>query len=366
MKTNRSLSVFLALAIVMLLALTTFAGCVAPSQPAPEATKPAQAAAPEKKIVVGRIMFDLSHPYQQADAKNFETYLQSQGVETVIIDGKSAPDVMANAMQDLVAKKVSGIVVQPADGAAITPAVKEAQKAGIPVSTFFVRTSDGKAPHVNINEKRTAYDMGVYVAQKAKEFFPGKDLKLGVINQPGVQYVQENRVTPFVEGVKSVDPKVEVFDVDGGGVREKALAAGEDLLQAHKDVNIVYGINADSALGALAAFEAAGRGKAVDGKPVSEIFVSIDGSEQEAVRILNPNSALKVAMALSPLTNARVNADTIMKAIKGEYGMEQDVVVDTFDTVIDYWRMDLPKVQDFLTTEYLSKIDLKAELAKTK
>jgi ribose transport system substrate-binding protein len=49
-----------------------------------------------------------------------------------------------------------------------------------------------------------------------------------------------------------------VADVDGGGERAKASADMEDILQAHKDLKGVFGINDDSALGAARAIDAAG------------------------------------------------------------------------------------------------------------
>jgi len=45
----------------------------------------------------------------------------------------------------------------------------------------------------------------------------------------------------------------------GGGVKDKAFKAAEDILQAHADLDGIFGINDDSALGALAAVEKANR-----------------------------------------------------------------------------------------------------------
>jgi len=49
-----------------------------------------------------------------------------------------------------------------------------------------------------------------------------------------------------------------VADIDGGGERAKASSATEDILQSHKDLKGIFGINDDSALGAAKAVEAAG------------------------------------------------------------------------------------------------------------
>jgi ribose transport system substrate-binding protein len=46
--------------------------------------------------------------------------------------------------------------------------------------------------------------------------------------------------------------------VDSGGTRDKASSDTGDILQAHRDLKGIFGINDDSALGALAAVRAAG------------------------------------------------------------------------------------------------------------
>jgi len=91
---------------------------------------------------LGRVMFDLSHPYQQGDAAQTEKYAASLGHSIIILDGKSAPDVISNAVDDLISKKVKGIIVQPVDGASINSVVKASQGAGIPIVTFFVQATE--------------------------------------------------------------------------------------------------------------------------------------------------------------------------------------------------------------------------------
>ena len=142
------------------------------------------------------------------------------------------------------------------------------------------------------------------------------------------------------------------------------MASAEDLIQSHPEANIIYGINADSALGALAAYEAAGRGRAKGGVPLTEIIVSTDGSEQEAVKIYDPTSALKITMALSPKNFAKAHLDMILKVINKQYAIDQAVDLKVGDVVLDYWSTPIEKFQDFLTKEYFSKVNLKELMQK--
>ena len=77
-----------------------------------------------------------------------------------------------------------------------------------------------------------------------------------VIDEPEVTSEQE-RVKGFKAALASGCPNVKIVaDVDGGGERAKASADMEDILQAHKDLGGVFGINDDSALGAAKAIDA--------------------------------------------------------------------------------------------------------------
>ena len=129
-------------------------------------------------------------------------------------------------------------------------------------------------------------------------------------------------------------------------------------------MNIIYGINNDSVLGALAAFEAAGRGKAVNGVPQTEIFFGTDGTEAEILKIANPNSSFKVTMALQPKNNARTLIDTLMKVIKKEMDMRSDYEIKSMDFIVDGWRMDIDKLQMFLKDQYFSTVDVKKAISQ--
>jgi ribose transport system substrate-binding protein len=86
---------------------------------------------------------------------------------------------------------------------------------------------------------------------------PGHAGAVAIIDEPEVTSVQD-RVKGFKQALVAGCPgAVIVQDVDGGGERAKASAATEDLLQSHKNLAGIFGINDDSALGASKAVDAA-------------------------------------------------------------------------------------------------------------
>lgn len=313
-------------------------------------------------ITIGRIELDLAMPYQQADAAAFEAYAESKGIEAIVLDGKSSPETIASSMEDLIAKNVDGIIVQANDGEAISPFVQEAQDAGIPVLTF-VNASTVPGPNAYLAEYDLSYELGAQTAKRWMEFHPDEPVKVATLGIPAAPVVERDRCDAFVEGVLSVASDAEVVArLDSAGVRDQAVSVADDLLQSHPEVNIVFGVNGDAALGGMTAFEAAGRGKAVDGVPQTEIFASVDGSEQEMVRLADPTSALKLCMALPPKDFAEQLMDLMLQCINGEIDWKEQQDIDMFDVMFDYWNSSIDDLQAFLTDQYKSSIDLKKEL----
>jgi ribose transport system substrate-binding protein len=317
----------------------------------------------DNKITIGRVVFDMSHPYQQADNSCSQERAKVLGVNYIYLDGKSDAEAQANAVTDLISRKVAGIIVQPLDGAAIQPSVDEAIAAGIPIVTFFQQSVKKNVPTVVIDEASTARELGALAARKWQEWYPGKAIKIAIIDQPDTAVVVENRSNAFIAGVRSVAPNAEVVArLDGKGVRDTSMAAGDDLLQSHPEANIIYGINSDSSLGCLAAYEAGGRGKAVNGIPQTELIVGTDGTDAELLKVYDPASSFKMTMALSAKANGEALVDTILKVINGQIPRQGETVVTTQNKIIDYYNMSVEEAQKFLIEEFKSTTDLKKEI----
>ena len=320
----------------------------------------------KKTIVLGKVPITLEAQFHQALVKIETEYaMKKYGATLKVIDGQFKSDVAINAVYTFISQKVDGIILHTMDPAVLDQAIKAAHDKGIPISTFYNEPATKANPHVQINEIVTSKQMGVLAAKKWKEFYPNKPIKVGLIDYLNVEHAMQQRSNPFIEGVKSVDPKAEVVSrLDGAGSSEKALAAAQDMLQAHPEVNIVYGTNADHALAALAAFENAGRGKAVNGKPLTEIFVGTDATEAELLKLFNPNSSFKITQGLQPKANAEAEIDTMMKMVNKKLAWDKWVEIPTLDILFSYWGN---KVQDgtaFLRDQYFMDVDLAKELAK--
>ena len=147
-------------------------------------------------------------------------------------------------IEDFISRKVDAIVISPVDSKGIGSGIAEANKAGIPVFTADIAAEEGKVvSHIASDNVQGGRLAGEYLAKVLN----GKG-KIAIINQPAITSVLD-RVAGFREALnKYPDIKI-VADVNGQGVRDRSLQATADVLQANPQLNGIFGINDDTALG---------------------------------------------------------------------------------------------------------------------
>ena len=208
------------------------------------------------------------------------------GYELVVTSGDFDLAKQQSQIENFVVQRVDAVVVCPADSKGIGPAVERANQAGIPVFTADISAQGGRVvSHVASDNLRGGRMAGEYIARAI-----GGEGGVGIIGHPDVQSGLD-RENGFKEELRK-HPGVKIVSVlNGGGVRDRALKAAEDMLQAHPDIKAVFGINDDSALGALSAAEARDRKDLV--------IVGYDATP-EAVNAIRRGSQLKADVAQQP------------------------------------------------------------------
>jgi len=135
-------------------------------------------------------------------------------------------------------------------------AIAEANAAGIPVFTADIASTSKQGQvvaHIASDNVQGGYQAGTLICQAL-----GGSGSIAIVDEPEVTSVQD-RVKGFKAAIAQHCPSVTIVaDVDSGGTRDKASSDTGDILQAHRDLKGIFGINDDSALGALAAVRAAG------------------------------------------------------------------------------------------------------------
>lgn len=189
-----------------------------------------------------------------------ERLAKEENVDLTIMDLNGDVTTFANVIDDIVAMKPDGVITCGLETSTLGIHVKTLQDAGIPVVTYNISPEGATCPQVVADQSEFGRVAGTAAAEYWKENHPDTTPVGGAVDLYSAPQCKE-RVDGFVEGFRTVYPDFEVVQsVDGGGSRSVSLAACEDLLQAHPEINVMFGINADSALGALDALREINRG----------------------------------------------------------------------------------------------------------
>jgi ribose transport system substrate-binding protein len=208
--------------------------------------------------VIGVSLLTRGHVFYRDLESGLQSEADKDNYELIITAGEFDVGKQIGQIEDFIARKVDAIVICPADSRGVGPGIKEANDAGIPVFTADIASQEGDIVcHIASDN--------VAGGRMAGEFL-GKALHgkgtVAIIDQPTVTSVLD-RVQGFKEALSKYPGITIVSDVNGQGVRDKAMQAATDVLQAHPKLDGVFGINDDSALGALDAAQQYKRGNLV-------------------------------------------------------------------------------------------------------
>lgn len=217
-------------------------------------TSPAGASAAHKTIGVS-IQNREAQFYQDMES-GMRQEASKYSYALIVVDASRDNAKQQSQVEDFISKRVDAMVLTPYDSQAIGSAIAEANNANIPVFTADI-ASTSRLGHV-VAHIASDNVQGGYQAGKLLCAAVGKTGSVAIIDEPEVTSVQD-RVKGFKSALAQLCPGVSIVaDVDSGGTRAKASSDTGDVLQAHRDLKGIFGINDDSALGALAAVKAAG------------------------------------------------------------------------------------------------------------
>jgi ribose transport system substrate-binding protein len=211
-------------------------------------------------------------------------------------------DEQINIVENLLAEKVSALVIAPTDSALLTPVLDKVAKR-IPVILFDSPIPGWKpqtgfvgTPNLQGGER-----MGRYLAK----VIPHGTLAI-IRGIPGSQ-VDIDRVNGVIAGIKGSGIKV-VKEVAANFDREQAVGAMEDILQTNPNVSAVFCANDQMALGALQSLDANNATKRIK-------LVGFDGAIEATQQIIAGNMFATVAQ--DPYGMARIAVEEAVATIKG-------------------------------------------------
>lgn len=225
--------------------------------PASQADSTQSAPAKTGRKKVGATLLTAQHAFYQELRAGLEAEAARCGFELLVTTGEFDAARQANQIDEFIIQRADAIVVCPCDSRSVGASIAAANDAGIAVFTADIASTSplGKVVAHIASDNREG---GRKAADLLAEAIGGSG-KVAILSHPEVASVSD-RVAGFKERLAQGYPEVTLAaELSSDGRRDKAVRVMEDLLQSHPDLSGVFGINDDSALGALAAIESAGK-----------------------------------------------------------------------------------------------------------
>jgi ribose transport system substrate-binding protein len=263
---------------------------------------------------IGVAMYTLSAPYFAAQQAAAIDQGKKAGCEVTTSDGQNDMGKQISDVEDMVAKGVNLLILNPRDPEGLVGAANAATKAGVKVVVMdsSINTKADIITQVRSSNDQNGFLVGQWLAKKMQ----GKPVKIILLSgSQGNEVGRDRRLGVFrglVEGQLVNDGKAS-FEVLGQGwgnwATEDGLKAAEDLLQAHPDVTVLLAENDSMALGGMKALQAAGKTDVL-------VLAAADG-QKEALALIKDGKYGATGLN-DPDLVARTAVDIGLKALKGD------------------------------------------------
>lgn len=225
-------------------------------------------------VTVGLITKQETNPYWVTMREVAQDTADRQNVELITASGTSDVDAQSQitAIDDMINAGVDGILIAATVPDDLTEALNSAREAGITVIAVDtpVEPADAVDAFFGTDNEQAGRLIGEYAAGAARDL--GLTPKIALLNLAPDIASGELRRTGFLEGFGvTEDDESVVAEIDTQGDRELGESAMAQILAQTPDVNVIYTVNEQAALGALTALRAAN----VDLGQV--VLVSVDG-----------------------------------------------------------------------------------------
>ncbi len=248
------------------------------------------------------VVSTLNNPFFVTLKDGAEAKAKELGYQMVVLDSQNDPAKELANVEDLAVRKVSAILVNPTDSAAVGNAIMLANKAGIPVLTLDRGANVGEVKaHIASDNIAGGKMAGDYIASKL-----GKNIDVIQLEGIAGTSAARDRGEGFAQAVKANGFKVlasQPADFD----RTKGLNVMENLLAAHPNVKAVFAQNDEMALGALRATQAAGK---------QVLIVGFDGTDDGKAAV--KSGKLGATVAQQPALIGAIGVETADKVLKGQ------------------------------------------------
>ena len=223
----------------------------------------------QDKIKIGFSQCTLNHPWRVAQVNVNKAYAEEnlKDVELIITDGNNDSGKQVSDIENLIAQSPKVLIVSPLTADALTPIVKQAMDAGIPVVTLDRKVNTPVTCHIGALN----LPIGAAAAALLAKTLNNKGAIIELQGTAGASATTDRNKGFVDELAKTPDLKI-VATQNCDYTRDKAVKFMEDMVQrfGEGEIQAVYAHNDEMALGAIQILEGAGRLKDV-------LVIGIDG-----------------------------------------------------------------------------------------
>ncbi|PHV70057.1 LacI family transcriptional regulator [Sporanaerobium hydrogeniformans] len=280
----------------------------------------------KESYVFGYTCMDGTNPFFVILEKTIREKVEANGDKLISTDPANDVTLQITQIEDMISQGIDAIFLNPAEAEGILPALDQLKEAGIPIINFDTEVAD--LDYVVSYAGSDNYNAGKVCGEDLVAKCPeGGDVI--ILDSPTMNSIVD-RTNGFLDAIKDKGFNI-VAQQDAKGNLEVAMGITEDLLQAHGDVVAIFGGNDPTALGALAAANAAG---------LKEVKIyGVDGSPDIKAELASGDSLIAGTGAQSPINIANKSVEIMYKVMAGEK-VDARYPVETFlisaDNVNEY------------------------------
>lgn len=261
-------------------------------------------------VNIGLITKQETNPYWITMRTTAEDTAKKAGATLITATGTGDVDVESQrkALEDMIAKEVDGILITPADSAALAPDIAAARAKGITVIALDTPMNpiDTTDAYFGTDNQRAGELVGEYAKAKIGEL--GKTPRVALLAMGQDVSSSVERTAGFQKGFQ-LTPDAIAAEVDTKGDRNLAYQLMTTLAADHPDINVVYAVNEPAALGAIDALKEAGAN-------LNEVVVvAVDGGCEAMKAAVRPGSIDATAMQF-PQNMAREGVNAIVAKVR--------------------------------------------------
>lgn len=268
-----------------------------------------------KKLKVAGVVFQ-EDQFMRLVQLGYEAAAKDAGVEVTLNNTNGDTTKELELINTYVAQGYDGLAICPINEDTSIEALRKADEEGMRIAISNISLTDLSFIYGGFTSNQ--YDLCAPTGKMAMEFitnnYPeGSTIKVAMLGAMSVlPVITQDRWNGFLDQIKDIPGyKVEVVAQQDGWLQDDAVAVVDGILAADPDLNIIYGFNEGSAIGATMAVKNSGN--------AGKVFVfGIDANEQLINMLKDPDNILQATTSQDPYTMGYKTMEVLIKGLKGE------------------------------------------------